>query len=278
MGLAVAAGALYRLLETRVPLAPDPGHRPWWLLAVLFAGAELYVLYSRDRLESLALAPNDAVLALSLFLVDPAGLLAAQVVGAGVVLLLLGNRDRQSLVRLTALTTGTVASLVVFGALSGLGDTQGPAGWAAALAAVVAGLVARSLVEAALARLAGERTARKDIERMIAIALAGAVASASIAVAAVELLRADGTAAALLLVPFMSVGLALRAYTTEHQRLAHLRLLYESMRTVHRAPARAAGVHELLDATRRLLGTDLAWIVLFDRRNISSALVAWVGP
>ncbi len=154
---------------------------------------------------------------------------------------------------------------------------QGPIGWVAALAAVTAGLVTRSLVEAVIGRISGERTARKDLERGVALALAGAVASASAAVAAVELLRADRAAATLLLIPFLSVAVALRAYSTEHRRLEHLRLLYASMQTMHRAPGREAGVHELLDATRRLLGTDLAWLVLFDRRGASAPLVAWVG-
>ncbi|MGZ8687249.1 MAG: diguanylate cyclase domain-containing protein, partial [Gaiellaceae bacterium] len=272
----VAGG--YELLAPHASAPTDPGIAPWWVLGLLFLAAELYVVTSRERLEELALAPHDAVVAFSLFLVDPAGLLAAQVAGAAVALILAGSRRRETLPRLTALTLGTGAALVVFNALSGAGDMRGPAGWSAALAAVVAGLVARSLVEAVFARLSGERTARRDMERRIALALGGAVASASVAVAAVELLRVDTTAAALLLVPFLSVALALRAYATEHRRLVHLRLLYDSMQAVHRAPARESGVHELLDATRRLLGTDLAWIVLFDRRGSTSALVAWVGP
>ena len=277
LALVAAAGGAYELFAPQASAPTDPGIAPWWLLGLLFVAAELYVLSSRERLEELALAPHDAVVALSLFLIEPTGLLAAQVAGAGVALILVGSRNREALRRLATLTAGTGASLVVFDALSGAGDMQGPLGWAAALAAVVAGLVTRSLVEAAFARLSGERTARKDLERGVALALAGAVASASVAVAAVELLRTDRAAAALLLIPFLSVALALRAYATEHRRLVHLRLLYDSMQTVHRAPGREAGVHELLDATRRLLGTDLAWIVLFDRRGSTSALVAWVG-
>ena len=277
VALVVVAGVVYTLLSPRTSIPADPGIAPWWLLGLLFVAAELYVLSSRDRLEELALAPHDAVVALSLFLVDPAGLLAAQIAGAGVALILAGRRSRGALRRLATLTAGTGASLVVFDALSGAGDMQGPIGWVAALAAVVAGLVMRSLVEAAISRFSGERTDRQDLERGIALALAGAVASASAAVAAVELLRADRAAAMLLLIPFLSVAVALRAYSTEHRRLEHLRLLYASMQTVHRAPGREAGVHELLDATRRLLGTDLAWLVLFDRRGASAPLVAWVG-
>ncbi|MGZ8688466.1 MAG: GAF domain-containing protein, partial [Gaiellaceae bacterium] len=277
VALVAVAGVVYTLLSPRTSVPTDPGIAPWWLLGLLFVAAELYVLSSRDRLEELALAPHDAVVALSLFLIDPAGLLAAQIAGAGVALILVGSRGSGALRRLATLTAGTGASLVVFDALSGTGDMQGPIGWVAALAAVIAGLVTRSLVESVIGRISGERTGRKDLERGVTLALAGAVASASAAVAAVELLRADRAAAVLLLIPFLSVAVALRAYSTEHRRLEHLRLLYASMQTVHRAPGREAGVHELLDATRRLLGTDLAWLVLFDRRGASAPLVAWVG-
>lgn len=275
--LVAAAGIGYTLLAPRTAAPTDPGIAPWWLLGLLFVAAELYVLSSRDRLEELALAPHDAVVALSLFLIDPAGLLAAQIAGAGVALILAGARSRGALRRLATLILGTGASLVVFDALAGAGEMRGPVGWVAALAAVVAGLVTRSLVEALISRVSGQRVARQELERGVALALAGAVASASAAVAAVELLRADRAAALLLLIPFLSVAVALRAYSTEHRRLEHLRLLYASMQTVHRSAGREAGVHELLDATRRLLGTDLAWLVLHDRRGASAPLVAWVG-
>lgn len=275
--LVVAAGVVYTLFVPPTAVPIDPGIAPWWLLGLLFVAAELYVLSSRDRLEELALAPHDAVVALGLFLLDPAGLLVAQIAGAGTALILTGARSRGALRRLLTLTMGTGASLVVFHALAGAGDMRGALGWVAALAAVVAGLVTRSLVEAVISRVSGERIARQELERGVALALAGAVASASAAVAAVELLRADRSAALLLLIPFLSVAVALRAYSTEHRRLEHLRLLYGSMQTVHRAPGREAGVHELLDATRRLLGTDLAWLVLNDRRGATAPLVAWVG-
>ncbi len=275
----VAAAVAFQILAPPGPASIDPDVAPWWLFGLLFVVVELYVASSHDRLEELALAPHDALVVLGLFLMDTSGLLAAQAAGAAVALTLAPpRRSLDALRRLCALTAGTGAALVVFGAVSGIGDMRSPLGWVAAFAAVVAGLVVRSLVDAALARLTGQRVVRREIERVVALALAGAVASASVAVAAVELIRVNQAAAALLAIPFLSVALALRAYSREHQRLVRLRLLYDSMQTVHRAPGREDGVHELLDATRRLLGTDLAWIVLFDRRGTASSLVAWVGP
>jgi hypothetical protein len=139
----------------------------------LFVAAELYVSSSWDRLEELALAPHDAVVALSLFLIDPAGLLALQVAAAAVAFIVVGSRSRAPLSRFLALTAGTGASLIVFGSLTGAGDLRGPLGWVSALAAVIAGLVTRSLAEIAYARLSGERPARRDLERGVALAQAG---------------------------------------------------------------------------------------------------------
>jgi diguanylate cyclase (GGDEF)-like protein len=70
--------------------------------------------------------------------------------------------------------------------------------------------------------------------------------------------------------------IVMRAYSVEHRRLAHFRLLYESLRTVHRAPTREQGVSALLRTACALYGADGAWIALFGRREGDPPLVAWV--
>ena len=108
--------------------------------------------------------------------------------------------------------------------------------------------------------------------------LAGAVASVGVSIAAVELMRADRSAVALLLLPFISCAIAVWAHTSEHRRLLHLRLLYESMRRAHRAPGQDAGVLELLETPRTLVGADAAWLALLPRRRSEPILVASTGP
>ncbi len=70
----------------------------------------------------------------------------------------------------------------------------------------------------------------------------------------------------------------MRAYAREHRRLGHFRLLYESLRTVHRAPTRQAGVDELLRTAKALYGADVAWVALFGRRDADPPLIAWILP
>jgi diguanylate cyclase (GGDEF)-like protein len=69
--------------------------------------------------------------------------------------------------------------------------------------------------------------------------------------------------------------IVMRAYSLEHRRLVHFRQLYESLRTVHRAPTREEGVTALLHTSCSLYGADAAWIALFGRREADAPLVAW---
>ncbi|WP_181813708.1 putative bifunctional diguanylate cyclase/phosphodiesterase [Gaiella occulta] len=104
-----------------------------------------------------------------------------------------------------------------------------------------------------------------------------AAAAIGVALAAVELVRAQRPAAVLLLLPLLPCAAAVRAQTSEHRRLHRLRLLYEAIRRAHHAPGRNAGVLELLAAPRALTGADAAWLVLLPRRRSAALLVAAVG-
>jgi diguanylate cyclase (GGDEF)-like protein len=72
--------------------------------------------------------------------------------------------------------------------------------------------------------------------------------------------------------------IVMRSYSLEHRRLAHFRELYESLRTVHRAPSREDGVAALLRTACGLYGAEVAWLAIFGRRETDPPLVAWVQP
>ena len=272
----LAAGAQW-LLEPRAALPILHGVVPWWTMLVLFASAEVYVLTARGRAEVAALAPQDGIFAIGLFVLDPVGLVAAQLVGAIVAFVVLGALGQRATARrLVALGLGAIVAAALFRGLVGIVDGSGRLGWLVALCAVAAGLVTRELVAATL-QWTGRASWLDAIARGAGARLAAAVASGSVGVVAVELLRYETAAALLLLIPIVASGRALRVYTTEHAQLVHLRFLDESMRAVHRAPDREAGVDELLTATHSLLGTDVAWLVLFENRG-APTLVAWYTP
>ena len=76
--------------DLAVPL--EPGAAPWWLVGLAFMLAEAFVHLTRDRVSVVALSPHAAILGVALFLLDPAGLFAAQF--AGVVMVLVVDRRR----------------------------------------------------------------------------------------------------------------------------------------------------------------------------------------
>jgi diguanylate cyclase (GGDEF)-like protein len=271
LAVAVVAG-FQQSLFGRLPDALEPGIAPMWVLAIVFLGAELYVVHAESRTELIALTPHDAGIVLGLFLVAPSELLFAQLAGAAVALLALRHgRPRLVVTRLASLALGTTVAVLVFTSISRLGDPTGPVGWMAALAAAAAGTAVATLASAA----AGDALpARERLRTALALASAGSVAGSSIALAAIALARTGDVAAILLLVPFVSCAVALRAYSSERRRLEHMRALYHSMRSVQRTPGLETGVAELLAETRRLLEADLAMVILLPPDPAAAPLVA----
>jgi diguanylate cyclase (GGDEF)-like protein len=276
LAAAMAGGAalLYLLVLRSLSGTIAPSFIPWWSLVVVFFAAELYALGAEGRIEHAALSPHDAVIVIGFFLVSPVELLAAQLGGALLALVLL-RRTRVGVIayRIAALALGTSLALIAFRALLDLaGSSAGVAWTAAVLGAAVASEV--GMLAAVAPRLVARRASTGGLVRGAGLALAGSVASASIALAAVALVERGELAAVLLFVPFASYAVLLRAYTSERRRVEHLRALYESMRLVDRGSGLDGGIAELLGATRKLLDADVARIVLLPKGSSTSSLQA----
>ena len=122
------------LPDLAVPL--EPGEAPWWLVGVAFMCAEAFVLLTRGRVSVVALSPHAAILGVALFLLDPAGLFAAQLAGVVMVLVAFGVGRREAAVRLGTTTGITALALAIFLAFGAVADLSGPVGWLAAGVAV----------------------------------------------------------------------------------------------------------------------------------------------
>ena len=274
LAAAVVAGVQQSLFG-RLPEPPEAGTVPLWVLVLVFLAAELYVLHAESRTDLVALTPHDAGIVLGLFLVTPSELLVVQLVGAaGALVLLRRGRFRLLVIRLASLATGTAVAVLVFGTVAPLGDASGLVAGCAAIGAAAAATVTATLVAAA----AGDALPRESLHTTLALALAGSIASSSIAVAAVALARVGDVAAVLLLVPFVSFAVALRAFSSERRRLEHMRALYNSLRSVQRTSGLETGVAELLAETRRLLQAEAAMVVLVPGDPSSPPLVAAERP
>lgn len=277
LAIAAVAAAVYVFGVRGLPGPLDPAMAELWVLFLVFAVAELYVADARDRSELVALSPHEAGVVIGLFLLAPGELILAQLAGAAVALagVSFGRlKIGEFALRIATLGLGTCLAIVVFHAILHGADHTGPLGWVAAI--VAASVVATtSLVVGYISR----RRDRQDEPVLVNAAITGvaALASSSIALAAVALARNYDVATILLIVPFAACAVILRAYASERMRLKHLQTLYESMRTAQRTTGLDDGVAELLGTTRRLVRAEVARLVLFPR-NGSSTLVASMTP
>ncbi len=247
----------------RLGPAHERGIVPWWSLVVLFFAAESYALAIRDRSESSALSVHDACIVFGLFVAPPLGLIVAQVAGSLLAAAAFKTHRVDRLARrVGGLALSTSTTIAVFSTFNGIGNPYGPPGWFAATFSIVCGtLVAYGLARLAVA-IGAERRTSGTSRAALVLALGGSVASAAIALAGLELVRRHDPAALLLVIPFASCALALRAYASEKLRLVHLQELYASMRVAEGASGLEAGAEELLASAQRLLRADIVWLAL----------------
>jgi diguanylate cyclase (GGDEF)-like protein len=261
--LGVGAVLLYLgALGGREPLLAEP-RLHWWALALLFLLAESFPVHLHFRSETHSLSLSELGVVLGLFLATPGDLVLGLVCGAGCALVFV-RRQRPLKVAFNCAQFGlsTGLAVVVFRSLADLGDPAGPVGWAAAAAgAATFGAVSVVLVATTISLAAGGPPFR-ELPRTVGFALVGSLASASLAVAAVEMLQADTRSVWLLVVPAICWGLAFRAYGAQRRRHEHLEFLYQTMRATQGAPELRSALHELLVAARAMLAAEHAEIVL----------------
>ena len=276
--LGVVAATLSLELAHRAPVLAAP-HLAWWALAVVFFFAEAFPVHLHFRSETHTLSLSELGIVLGLFFATPGALALGLILGAGLALVFV-RRQRSLKVAFNVAQFGVSAGAAVlaFRAVAELGDVAGPVGWAAAAGGAVAfGLVSVVLVTTTIALATGSRPLR-DLPRTVGLALAGSLASASLAVVAVELVEADRRAIWLLLAPALFWGLAFRAYGEQRRRHEHLDFLYQTMRATQSAPEFRVAVRELLVAARELLSAEYAEIVLLGPSPEEGALQSVIAP
>ena len=280
-GIATAAAILSVTLLPRLGQAHERGIVPWWSLVLLFFVAESYALAIRDRSESSALSVHDACVVFGLFVAPPVGLVVAQVAGSLLAAAAFKAYKPDRLARrVGGLALSTTAAILVFSALDGFGNPYGPVSWIAATLAVVCGTFVAYALNLSAVAIGAERRTSGTSRAALVLGLGGSVASSAIALAGLELVRRHDPAALLLIVPFASCALALRAYASERLRLVHLQELYASMRAAEGAPGLEAGAEELLASARRLLRADAVWLALLphgDNRRYAVAELSQGG-
>ncbi|HEV8251004.1 MAG TPA: EAL domain-containing protein [Gaiellaceae bacterium] len=271
--IAVATVAVYATRLADMSASASDTRVPWWAVALVFFLVEARVVHLHFRSEAHSLSLSELGLVLGLFFLTPGALLLAQLCGAGVALLACRRqRPLKAAFNLAQFAFSSALAVLIFHALTSSSATTGPVSWASALLGVAAAsIVGVGLVSLAIS-IAERRSTRAQLPKMTLIALIGSVATASLAVAAVELLRANAWGVLLLLAPGAGCALAFRAYAAQRRQHQHLEFLYQSIRAMQGAQELRSAVRELLQAARTLLSADFAEIIFLPPTSVEPAL------
>jgi diguanylate cyclase (GGDEF)-like protein len=241
-------------------------HLQWWMLAVAFYLAEVFVVHLQFRKEAHSLSLTEIGLTFGLLLASPAALLIGQLAGTFIALILNRRRSQRQLVKfvfnIAELPLCSGVALLIFRSLAAPGDSP-PHIWALVLfACAVAHVVGIMLVSAVIA-IAEERFHAPQLLRTLFTSTVGALATASLGLATVELLEIRPAAVILLVVPVVACAFFFRGYMEQREQREHVEFLYESMRATQGVPEFGLAVGQLLVAARRLLRAEYAEILLF---------------
>jgi diguanylate cyclase (GGDEF)-like protein len=267
--LAVVCVAVWTIALRGTPDTPAFGKSPvlsWYWLALAFYVAEVLVVHLQFRKQAHTLSLTEIGLTLGLMLAAPSALLYGQLAGTFVALVL--NRRRSQLrqlakfaFNLAELPLCSGVALLVFRSLASPADSA-PHLWVLVLLACgVAHVVGIMLVSAVIA-IAEERLDAPQLGRTLITSTLGALATASLGLAIVELLEARPAAVLLLIVPVLATVAAFRGYMEQREQREHVEFLYESMRATQGAAEFGLAVGQLLVAARRLLRAEYAEILL----------------
>jgi diguanylate cyclase (GGDEF)-like protein len=238
----------------------------WYWLALAFYLAEVLVVHLQFRKQAHTLSLTEIGLTLGLLLATPSSLLIGQLAGT---LVALGINRRRSQLRQLARFAFNLAelplcsgiALLVFRALASPADSA-PHLWVLVLLACAVAHVVGILLVSAVIAIAEERLQAPQLGRTLLTSTLGALATASLGLAVVELLEVRPLAVILLVIPVLACVAAFRGYMEQREQREHVEFLYESMRATQGAPEFGLAVGQLLVAARRLLRAEYAEILL----------------
>ena len=240
-------------------------HLNWWELAVPFCLAEIFVVHLQFRKQAHTLSLTEIGLTLGLLLGAPSALLFGQVAGTFAAMVISRWRSQRQLVKfafnLAELPLCSAIALIVFRSVASPTDSAPHLWILVVIACSIAHVVGILLVSTVIA-INEDRFLAPQLGRTLLTSTLGALATASLGLAIVELLEVRPLAVILLIIPVAACVAAFRGYMKQRELREHMEFLYESMRATQGAPEFGLAVGQLLVTARRLLRAEYAEILL----------------
>src|SRR3954468_13041518 len=302
--LVTALGAAAAVLGlTVVPHLPSPAaalQLPWVAWVAAFAVGEVLVVHVQLQRDSHSFSMTDLIFVAGLYLLEPKALIAAQVVGAALGLVLHRRQFGLKLAfNLVAYALAATLATMVFGALTRATVFAGAWDWVAALAAVAVSTMTSSACVYAVMRVSETSLPLRELPRMLALSLPFALGIAAVGLLAAETAEQNPASLVLLALPSGLLIAAYRAYTKAREQQNNLRLLHEVTSLLYNSDDAPTALTDFLTAVRGAFRASSAELVLFgegdalptlsrsrdgekpvalqllERREDADALVAW---
>ncbi len=270
--VAAYALSLHPLRPLPVPIA-----LPWWVFALGFACAELFVVHVQTRRDAntFSFSLSEVPLVLGLHFLSPTELVLARLLGAGACLLLYRRlRPVKLAFNLANFALGTALAVLVFRGLLGAADPLGPLGWIATFAGVFAAELTGVAMVVLAIKLSG---ATPPLRQLFGVDTLASFANTCLALLGATVLWVRPEAAWLLVVLGAMLFVAYKTYGSMRQKHSSLAALYESSKAVQQSLTVETVTLMLLDQAREMFRTDIAQIVLYATDG-AHATVTTVGP
>ncbi|SNR52678.1 putative bifunctional diguanylate cyclase/phosphodiesterase [Blastococcus mobilis] len=260
--LATAAATLFVIVVQPLPTPATTVALPWVGWAVAFAISEVIVVHVPFQREAHTFSLGDVLLAAGMLVIAPADLVLAQVVGAGVALLLYRRQRGTKLAfNAAALLLGSTLAVIVFAALTDEQAGSNPWHWLAALVAVLVLTVTSDVCIFAVISLSEGRADWRRLPGMLTLSLPFSLGAGAVGLVVERTAMDDPAALALLAVPTGLVFAAYRAYTRARKQEENLRVLHETTSLLYTGDADTA-LGQFLAAVRNAFAAGVAELVL----------------
>ncbi len=274
--LLAAATALLWLVGQRAAPLEGPSI-PWWVLAISFGVAEVFVMHVRIAKHAHSFSLGEIPLVVGLVLSTPTQLVLAQAIGVGLALAL--HRRQKPLRLVFNVSQRSVTTLVAVGAFGFVVDAGGPS-WpvvcgAALLATLVADIFAAILINAAIALSEGTHVV---FDQVLGMGTALTFANTALALVTVMMLSLHPATVVLVAVPAAATFLAGRAYADVQRKHDNLALLQRSTALAQGSLNIQEMLPPLLDHVRQMFHADVAELSLWPESGGVNSLSSRIGP
>ena len=255
---------------------PAPGAHvsvPWLVWVAAFAAAEVFVVHVQVTRDSHSLSLTDLVLAAGLSLVAPGRLVAAQLLGAALALVLHRRLSGVKLAfNLAQTAVSTSVATLVFAALTGPFGGAGAWSWVAALLAIAASTVASHACISIVISLSEGSLDVAALTAMLALSLPFALGMAAVGLLAATTAVQNPAGLGLLALPSVLLISGYRAFTKAREQQNNLLLLHEVTSLLYNSGDAPTALSDFLGAVRTALRAQTAELVLLGEAGGATTL------